>query len=108
MPSTFQEADRLLTQHVSPEQVGGFLTWDAHTRTETLFAVDPDTRQAVSRTDRIGCKEFDRDGWTKCDSVPENAEWIGNYPAPKARAALKAYASGTRIKLTGAVGGFQD
>lgn len=89
IPTYGHDRHRLLSQHVSADHVGGFLTWDRATRTETLFAVDPRTGKAVSRTDRIGCAEFDGTGWMPCETVPAEAEWIGNYPAPKARAALQ-------------------
>lgn len=108
-PHTFGTAGaRLIAEHVSPGHFGGFLLWHPESRIETIYAVDRDTGQALCRVDRIGCKEFDGDGWTQCDTVPADAEWIGNYPAPKARATLDAYANGTRIKLTGAIGGFQE
>jgi len=91
-----KDAERLLTEFVSRDHFGGFLTWDSHTREEQLFAVDQDSRRALTRTDRIGCKEFDGDGWTLCDTVPDHAEWIGNYSAPKARATLIAHSDAER------------
>lgn len=104
MAYTFGTAgNRLIAEHVSPGHFGGFITWNRETRIETIYAVDRDTGKILHRTDQIGCSEFDGSGWTPCDAVPENAEWIGNYPAPKARATL----DGTRIKLNGAIGGFQ-
>jgi len=101
------DAERLLTECTTPGNVGGFISTDFDAPdVETLYAVDPVTRQAVQRTDRAGGPEFDGDGWTHCEQVPANAAWIGNYPAPKARAVLDKYENGTRIKLTGNIGGW--
>lgn len=95
---------QLMQDNVSPGHFGGFITWDSATRIETIYAMDRDTGRTLCRTDKIGCAEFDGNGWTPCDEIPAHAEWIGNYPAPKARAVL----DGTLIVTRGRIGGFQN
>jgi hypothetical protein len=104
MAHTFgTKGPQLIADNVSPGNFGGFITWDGQTRVETIYAVDRDSGTILVRADKIGCNDFDGNGWTPCDFVPDHAEWIGNYPAPKARAVL----NGTRIVLKGKIGGFQ-
>lgn len=111
MPYAFKDhGNRLMQDYVSPGNFGGFLVWSSENRTETIYAVDRATGEALQRTDKIGCAEFDKDNWTPCETVPNNAEWIGNYPAPKARARLTQMQRerGTRIEITGKIGGWQS
>lgn len=100
----------LMKENVSPGNFGGFATDEWMKGTETLYAVDHATGEALQRTDSIGNTEFDGNNWTPCASVPDNAQWIGNYPAPKARKKLTAMQRerGTRITLEGKIGGWQS
>lgn len=99
---------RLMAENVSPDHFGGFVTAEPLRGTETLYAVDRQTGAVFTRTDSIGNTEFDGNDWTPCASVPDHADWIGNYPAPKARIAQLKQAGAPTIKLTGAIGGFQE
>ena len=83
-----------MSAFVSPGHFGGFLTCDEENQTEQLYAVDRETSQVLTRTQSMHDNdEFDGPGWTLCDTVPGHAEWIGNYPAPQARAILDAHAA---------------
>lgn len=112
-------AARLMSENVTPGNFGGFLTYDRETSTETIYAIDRDTGRILCRAAPIGTPNFDGSNWEACETVPAWAEWIGNYPAPCARATLdelaKAHAGEvttpegvTRIRLSGRIGGWQS
>lgn len=70
---------RLLRENVRPDHVGGFLTYDRATGMETLFAVFPATGRVLSRSQPIGGREFDGEGWQEVAACPPFAEWCGGY-----------------------------
>jgi len=102
--------NRLMQENVEPGNFGGFLTEDYSNRTETLYAVDRATGEVLTRSAKFGNPHFDGSDWLPCEAVPDDAQWIGNYPAPKARARLTDLQQkrGTRIKLEGKIGGWQN
>jgi hypothetical protein len=108
-----------MAEHVSPRHFGGFVTTDRETSTETLFAIDRDTGRILCRVAPLGTPHFDGANWQECEAVPAWAEWIGNYPAPCARQELTHLSAdaasritttetGTRIRLSGRIGGWQE